>query len=189
MPPRKRGQAGALAPDGDGDGAGPGPSSERAAAAAAGLLDVLEAAVLVELLDREAKRALRLASRAACAAVERMATRMELAASAQHDAMALQRLAAKLPNVNHLNCAAREEGELCEAGRPPGRVCGLAPKLCSGLAQHAPGDRHGDAGRRAATAAGRLLQPAGASLARRWVTRSAELASLLAFSSPLDCPC
>jgi hypothetical protein len=45
---------------------------------------------------------------AACAAVERMATRMELQAD-EHDAMALQRLAAKLPNVNHLNCAAREE--------------------------------------------------------------------------------
>jgi hypothetical protein len=75
MPQRKRRQAGALAQDADGDGAGPGPSSERAAVAPAGMLDVLEAAVLVE---REAKRALRMASKAACAAVERMAMRMRL---------------------------------------------------------------------------------------------------------------
>jgi hypothetical protein len=111
MPPRKRRLAGAPALDADGgDGAGPGPSSERAAAAAAGLLDVLEAAVLVELLDRESKRALRMASKAACAAVERMATCMELQASAQHDTAALLRLAGKLPNVHSLTCNSNEKG-------------------------------------------------------------------------------
>jgi hypothetical protein len=127
MPPRKRRQAGALAAGGgDGDGAGPGLSSERAAAAAAGLLDVLEVAVLVGLLDLEAMCALRMAGRAACAAVERMATRMvltldehydvvairrmELQAGAQHDTVALRRLAGRLPNVHSLMCNTNKEG-------------------------------------------------------------------------------
>jgi hypothetical protein len=110
MPPRERRQAGAQAQGGDGDGEGPQP--QRAAAAPAGLFDVLEVAVLVGLLERKSKRALRLASREACAAVERMATRMELAAGeAPPDTVALQRLVRKLPNVHRPTCCSdKEEG-------------------------------------------------------------------------------
>jgi hypothetical protein len=136
MQPRKRRQAGAPALDADGgDGAGPGPSSERAAAAAAGLLDVLEAAALVELLDRESKRALRMASRAACAAVERMATRMELDASAQHGEMALRRLAGRLPNVHSLRCDSNKEGiaGFMEAAGLLGEFAASRPNAAAGV--------------------------------------------------------
>ncbi len=135
MPPRKRRQAGALALGGDGDGAGPGPSSERAAAAAAGLLDVLEVAVLVERLDEETKHALRLASRAACAAVERMATRMRLVGKEQHDTAALLRLAGKLPNVHRLTCAPREEGiaGFMEAASLLGEFAASRPDAAAGV--------------------------------------------------------
>ena len=136
MPPRKRRQAGALALGGDGDGAGPGPSSERAAAAAAGLLDVLEVAVLVERLDEETKHALRLASRAACAAVERMATHMVLAAGeAQPDTVALQRLAGKLPNVHRLTVNTSEDGAVgfVEAAGLLGAFAALRPEAAAGV--------------------------------------------------------
>ncbi len=135
MPPRKRRQAGAPAQGGDGDGAGPGPSSERAAAAAAGLLDVLEFAALVDRLDRESKRALRMASRAACAAVERMATCMELQASAQHDTVALRRLAGKRPNVHSLTCCSNKEGAagFVEAAGLLGEFAASRPGAAAGV--------------------------------------------------------
>jgi hypothetical protein len=135
MLPRKRRPAGALALGGDGDGAGPGPSSERAATTAAGLLDVLEAAELVGLLDRESKRTLRTAGRAACAAVERMATRMELQASAQHDTVAFRRLVGKLPNVHSLRCDSNKEGAagFVEAAGLLGEFAASRPDAAAGV--------------------------------------------------------
>jgi hypothetical protein len=100
-----------TAPRGDASGAGPGPSSERAAAVAAGLLDVLQLEALAQRLGRKSMHDLRLASREACGAVERMATHMGLAAGeAQPDTVTLQRLAGKLPNVHRLTCTTSKDG-------------------------------------------------------------------------------
>jgi hypothetical protein len=125
-----------TAPRGDGSGAGPGPSSERAAAAAAGLLDVLQIGALTEMLGQESMHALHLASREACAAVERMATHMVLAAGeAQSDTVAMQRLAGKLPNVHSLTCMSIKDGDagFREAAGLLGAFAGLPPHATAGV--------------------------------------------------------
>jgi hypothetical protein len=121
---------------GNGSGAGPGPSSERAAAAAAGLLDVLQLEALAQPLGQESMHALRLASREAGAAVERMATHMVLAAGeAQPDTVALQRLAAKLPNVHRLTCTTTKDGDtgFVEATGFLGAFAALRPEAAAGV--------------------------------------------------------
>jgi hypothetical protein len=123
-------------PRGDGSDAGPGPSSERAAAASAGLLDVLQLEVLAQPLGRKSMHALHLASREACAAVERMATHMELKASeAQPDIEALQRLAGKLPNVHCLTVNTSMDGDagFVEAAGLLGAFAALGPKATGGV--------------------------------------------------------
>jgi hypothetical protein len=103
-----------TAPLGEGSRMEPGPSPEPASPTT-GLLDVLQLEALAQRLGQESvqgsMRALRLASREASAAVERMATHMVLAAGeAQPDTVALQRLAAKLPNVHRLTVISSEDG-------------------------------------------------------------------------------
>jgi hypothetical protein len=99
-----------TAPLGDGSGTEPGPSPEPASPTT-GLLDVLQLGALAQRLGQESMHALRLASREACVAVERMATHMVLAAGeAQPDTVALQRLASKLPNVHRLTVTTSEDG-------------------------------------------------------------------------------
>jgi hypothetical protein len=126
-----------TAPRGDGSGAGPGPSSERAAAAAAGLLDVLQLEALAQQrLGQESMHVLRLASREACAAVERMATHMVLAAGeAQPDTVELQRLASKLPNVRCLtvNTSKDSAAGLLEAAGLLGAFAALRPNAAGGV--------------------------------------------------------
>jgi hypothetical protein len=125
-----------TAPRGDGSGAGPGPSSERAAAAAAGLLDVLQIGALTEMLGRESMHALHLASREACAAVERMATHMMLAAGeAQPDTVALLRLAGKLPNVRCLTVNTTKDGNegFVEAAGLLGAFAAMRPEAAAGV--------------------------------------------------------
>jgi hypothetical protein len=125
-----------TAPRGDDSGAGPGPSSERAAAAAAGLLDVLQLEALAKQLGQESMHALHLASREACAAVERMATHMVLAAGeAQPDTVALQRLAGKLPNVHRLTCTTIKDGDagFVEAAGLLGAFAAMRPGASTGV--------------------------------------------------------
>jgi hypothetical protein len=118
------------------DGAGPGPSSERAAAAAAGLLDVLQLEALAKQLGQDSMHALHLASREACAAVERMATHMVLATGeAQPDTVALLRLAGKLPNVHRLTCTTSKDGAVgfVEAAGLLGAFAALRPEAAAGV--------------------------------------------------------
>jgi hypothetical protein len=125
-------------PLGDGSGTEAGPSPEPATPTT-GLLDVLQLGVLAQRLGQESMRslrALRLASRGACAAVERMATHMVLAAGrAPPDTVALQRLAGKLPNVHRLTVNTSKDGSagFLEAAGLLGAFAALRPEAAAGV--------------------------------------------------------